>query len=316
MPRPSRLVASLVALLCCLLVVAPLTGCGGTKKKKSTMTIAERLSKARGDKSPGGQARELAKVARMQVKSGDKAGAVKTLAEARRTIADDADPAVFAPRLLDIAAAYATVAEKNSAREAVDAATAMTDRLDDPVAKVGVLAKIGEVYGSKEAGLGDASKAKETLAKAAALATSDDVGDRFRPQALAAVALGYANANLAGEAQAVIDKLETIAAGLDDLRPKAEALAAAANVRAKSGAKDKAAALLTEAATAAKQIDGSANKTFALLKVAAAMKATGDLKGAAGLTAEAEKSAAKIGDAEQQKDAMQDVRAMQAALKN
>lgn len=315
MSRLPRLFACIVALLCGVVLIAPLAGCGGTKKKKGAMTIAERLKKARGDKTPGGQPRELAKVARMQLKSGDKAGAVKTLAEARGTIADDADPAVFAPRLLDIAAAYATVAEKNSSREAIDTATTMADRLDDPVAKVGVLAKIGEVYGSKDAGLGDASKAKDALAKAAALATGDDVSDRFRPQALATVALGYANANLAGEAQAVIEKLEAIADSLNDLRPKAEALAAAANVRAKSGAKEKAAALLVEAAKAAKQIDGAANKTFALLKVAAAMKAVGDLDGAAALTAEAEKSSAKIGDPEQQKDAIQEVRAMQAALK-
>lgn len=314
MPRSPRLVACLAALLCGMACIAPLAGCGGTKKK-GTMTIAERLKKARADKAPGGQARELAKVARMQLKSGDKAGAVKTLAEARGTIADDADAAVFGPRLLDIATAYALVAEKNSAREAVDTAATMAERLDDPVAKVGVLARVGEVYGSKEAGLGDAGKAKDMLAKATAIATSDAVSDRFRPQALAAVAIGYANANLAGEAQAVIEKLEAIADGLDDLRPKAEALAAAASVRAKSGGKEKAAELLADAAKAAKGIDGAANKTFALLKVATAMKAAGDLDGAAALAAEAEKSAAKIGDPEQQKEALQEVRTLQSALK-
>jgi hypothetical protein len=315
MPRPSALFSCLVALLCSGLLVAPLAGCSGTKKKKAAMTIAERIKKARNDKSPGGPARELAKVARLQAKSGDKPGAIKTLAEARGTIADDADAAVFAPRLTDIAAAYATVAEKNSAREAIDAAAAMVARLDDPVARVDVLAKIGEVYGSKEAGLGDAAKARKILAEAGDLAASEDVADRFRPQALAAVALGYANANLAGDAKAVIERLESIAVGLQDLRPKAEALAAAATVRARSGAKDKATTLLTEAAKAAKAIDGPANKTFALLAVARSMKAAGDTAGATALAAEAEKTAAKIGDPEQQKDALQDVRALRSALK-
>jgi hypothetical protein len=110
----------------------------------------------------------------------------------------------------------------------------------------------------------------------------------------------------------VTAKLESLAASLQDLRPKAEALAAAANVRAKSGAKEKATALLAEAAKAAKAIDGSANKTFALLAVARAMKAAGDTAGATALAAEAEKTSAKIGDPEQQKEALQEVRAVQA----
>ena len=129
------------------------------------------------------------------------------------------------------------------------------------------------------------------------------------------MALGYANANLAGDATKVIEKLETLATSLEELRPKAEALAAAANVRFKSGEKARAAELLKEAATAAKRIDGSANKTYALIAVANAMLAAGDTKGAAALAAEAEKTAGKISDADQQKDAMQEVRTLEASLK-
>jgi hypothetical protein len=77
----------------------------------------------------------------------------------------------------------------------------------------------------------------------------------------------------AGDADAVTEKLEALATGLQELRPKAEALAAAANVRARSGAKERATALLADAAKAARAIDGSANKTFALLAVARATKA-------------------------------------------
>ena len=111
------------------------------------------------------------------------------------------------------------------------------------------------------------------------------------------------------------EKLEALAAGLQELRPKAEALAAAANVRARSGAKERATALLADAAKAARAIDGSANKTFALLAVARATKAAGDVAGATALSGEAEKAAAKIGDPEQQKEALQEVRSLQAALK-
>lgn len=304
----------LVTLLSSLMLVAPLSGCSGAKKTAS-LTIAERITKARGDTTPGGQARELAKIARLQFKSGDKTGAGKTLAEARKTIGTDADPTVFGPRLVDIATTYVMLGDKKPAREVADRALALADTMADAVAQTDLLAKVGVVYGSRETGLGDATKAKETLAKAAAIASGDQVAERFRPQALAAVALGYANANLAADATAVIEKLETLAASLTDLRPKAEALAAAANVHAKSGAKDKAAALLGEAAKAARQIDGSANKAYALIAVGNATNVAGDKKAAAALAAEAEKTTGKIADPEQQKDALQDVRALQAAIK-
>jgi tetratricopeptide (TPR) repeat protein len=304
---------SLVPLVCGALVLAPLAGCGGTKKKPP-MTFAERLKKAKADATPGGPARELAKVARSQFKSGDKAGALQTLADARKTIADDADAVVFAPRLVDIAASFASMADKRAAREAADEAVTMSDRIGDPVTKVDVLAKVGAIYGARDGGLGESSKAKDLLARAAEIAGGEDVADRFRPQALAAVALGYANANLADQADAIIEKLEGLAESLD-ARPKAEALAAAANVRAKRGEKDKAEALLDDATKAAKAVDGSANKTFALIAVANALKTTGNPKAAIALAAEAEKSAGKIGDAEQQKEAMLEVRTLQASLK-
>jgi hypothetical protein len=302
----------LVALLCGLVLVAPLTGCGGGgKKKKGAMTIAERLKKARADTTPGGSTRELTKVARMQVKSGDKTGAVKTLEEARKTVAADADAIVFAPRLVEIAEVYGEVGEKKPGREAADKAVAMAESMSDAVSRVEVLSKAGTVYGSR---LGDAGKARQNLAKAGEIAMSEDVSDRFRPQALAAVALGYANANLANDAKVVIAKLEEMAGSIEELRPKAEALAAAANVHARSGDKDKAAELLADAAKAAKSIDGAANKTYALIAVANAMVAAGDTKGATSLAAEAEKTSAKIADPEQQKEAVQDVRALQASV--
>jgi tetratricopeptide (TPR) repeat protein len=314
MSRSTPIATCLVTLLSGLMLVAPLSGYSGAKKKAS-LTIAERLAKARGDTTPGGQARELAKIARLQFKSGDKTGAGKTLAEARKTIGADADPTVFGPRLVDIATTYVILGEKKPAREVADRALALADTMTDAVAQTDLLAKVGVVYGSRETGLGDAIKAKETLAKAAAIASGDQVTERFRAQALAAVALGYANANLAADATAVIEKIETLAASLTDLRPKAEALAAAANVYAKSGAQDKAAALLVEAAKAARQIDSSANKAYALIAVGNAANVAGDKKAAAALAAEAEKTTGKIADPEQQKDALQDVRALQAAIK-
>lgn len=314
MLRISGLRSSLVAAVCGVTLCGPLLGCSGTAKKPP-LTFAERLKRAKADKTPGGPARELAKVARSQFKSGDKAGALQTLAEARKTIAPDADATVFAPRLVDLAATFASLSDKRAAREAAGEAVTMAERIGDAVTRVDVLAKTGAVYGGRDGGLGDSAKAKELLARAADLAGSDEVADRFRPQALAAVALGYADADLADQADAIIEKLEGLADSLEP-RPRAEALAAAANVRAQRGEKDKADSLLDDAAKAAKSVDGAANKTYALVAVAKALRAAGDMKTATSLAAEAEKSAGRIGDPEQQKNALLDVRTLQASLKN
>jgi hypothetical protein len=314
MLRIPGLRSSLVAAVCGVMLCGPLLGCSGTAKKPP-LTFAERLKRAKADKSPGGPARELAKVARSQFKSGDKAGALQTLSEARKTIAPDADAMVFAPRLVDLAATFASLSDKRAAREAAGEAVTMAERIGDAVTRVDVLAKTGAVYGGKDGGLGDSAKARELLARAADLAGSDEVADRFRPQALAAVALGYADADLADQADSIVEKLEALADSLEP-RPKAEALAAAANVRAQRGEKDKAAALLADAATAAKSVDGAANKTYALMAVAKALRSAGDSTTATSLAAEAEKSAGRIGDPEQQKNALLDVRTLQATLNN
>ena len=58
-----------------------------------------------------------------------------------------------------------------------------------------------------------------------------------------------------------------------------------------------------------------ANKAYALIAVGNAANVACDKKAAAALAAEAEKTTGKIADPEQQKDALQDVRALQAAIK-
>ena len=146
-----------------------------------------------------------------------------TLAEARATIAKDADASIFAPRLVDIAAVQAELGDRKQARATIEAAVASIEGIEDAVTKAGLLAKAGVVYGSKSGGLGDATAGKKTLAAAAEVA--GDVPERFRAQALAAVALGYADAGLIDAAAEMIETLESTARALDEPRPQAEALA-------------------------------------------------------------------------------------------
>ncbi|MGB8852969.1 MAG: hypothetical protein WCC69_05325 [Pirellulales bacterium] len=70
-----------VSLLAVLMSLVPATGCGSRKRKPPT--IAELLDRARTAGSDEAQAKELTRVARLQLRSGNRSGASKTLSEAR-----------------------------------------------------------------------------------------------------------------------------------------------------------------------------------------------------------------------------------------
>lgn len=378
--------AACVVMVVLLCIVAG-SGCGA-KKKKGGVTIAKRLEMARAEMTDEAKSRELTKVARLQLRSGDKSGAAKTLGEARQpTIpkakpkppkqepasdeaaksdeppkTDDApktdeapkpgdapaadaalktdeankpddaakteeapkpeeppaeEPAkplnavVWGPQLVEIAAVFAELGEKRTARDILGQALRMATEIEDPISRATLLAKAGGVYGVKQGGVGEAKLARNTLADAAEIAKTK-VEERFRAGALAAVATGYVDAGLADAAKEILEMLEKSARDVENLRAKAEALAAAANVRAQGGETDAAKELLKEAAEAAKAIDGAENRTYALMAVAGANIAAGEKKAAVSLLVEAEKSAGKVGDPEAQKNAQEKVRALRA----
>lgn len=318
LPRSIRAVALFAVALACSL---PATGCG-TKKKRAGLTIEQLRTRALAERTPDRQARELVKVARLQARSSDGAGASQTLSKARGLLAskpgaDEAadatavDPSVAGPILVDIAEVYAVVGERATAKDALAQARRLLPTIDDPVIRCRMLAEAGGIYGAKATGLGDAAGARAALAEAGSLA--DEIEERFRPDSLAAVATGYLTAGLAKDATATVEALEQLARSATD-RPKAEALAVAATVRGQAGDATAARTLLDEAGAAAKAITGPENRVYALLSVARATGELGERKAAFALLAEAEKSAGKVGDADAQKNALQRVRAAQAAL--
>ena len=211
-----------------LLVLVPAVGCG--KKSTGPKTIAQQLAEARAIESPEAKARALVRIARRQLKSSDKAGAGKTLAEARGLIKPDADPAVAGQRLVEIADLYAKSDARPVARESLKQGIEMAGRVTDPIAKIRILADAATVSGAKTGGLGDAKAAREALDSATAAA--EGVEERFKVQAFAAIAVALAKVGLNTDAAKLADTLEEMARGQDDPRAKAEALAAAANVRA------------------------------------------------------------------------------------
>jgi len=303
-----------LALAVVALLLAPAAGCGTKKKTKKGRTIAQQLDDARKEKTPDAQARKLIRVARTQFKANDKTGAAKTLAEATGLIPADGEAVVCGPRLVEIADLYADMEDRKPAREVLKKAVDRAPDIGDAISRIRLLADAGGIYGAKSGGLGDGKAAREVLASAVEAAGT--VEDRFKAQALAAIALGYARAELATEAGRVVEELEASAKAVEELRPKAEALAAAARVRAQTGAQDEAGKLLAEASDAAKKIDdkgmAAENRTYALLSIASAYLATGDAKAAAALLKLAEKSAGQVPDPEGQKNAMEKVRALQS----
>lgn len=307
-----RVISTFLVLLAMgLVVIAPSAGCG-TKKK--VLTVKQRLERAGKLPTPEARAAEYSKIATMRADAKDKKGAEETLNLALAEVPEDGQPLVCVPILVEIAETYVGVGQKGQARKAVETASKMTATIEDPKGKATMLARVGVIQGNGVTGIGDLRGAKKSLDEAAKLAT-EDVTERFRGEALAAVAMGYADAGLASDATKMIGTLEELADGIADLRPKAEAYAAAAAVRAAAGDKDAAGKLLEKASAAAKGItDFPANRVYALVAVAKALVANGDKAGAKKLLADADKTAAKIADPEQNKAALTLVRSMQAKL--
>jgi len=295
-----------VALVAAVMVPLLGGGCGGGKKKQP-LSVPQLLERARGQKTPELQSRELVRVARVQFRKGDRTGASKTLSEAYGLIPKDGDAMVVAPRALEVAALFGEMGEQTTARGVVAEVVTLAGTVGDPLGKTLLLAEAGGLFGTGPTGAGDAAKAKATLAEAKDLV--ETVDQRFKAKALAAVALGYVEAGLLTDAKAMVEALETSARSVEDPRSRAEALAVAANVRGQSGDADAAKTLLDESAAAADAIESSENKAYALLAVAKATSAAGDKDGAAKLLGKAEKAARKMADPEAQKTVLEKISA-------
>ena len=281
-------------------------GCGS--KKKPALSIEQRLKNAEKEKTPDRQAAALLKVARSQFAANQEAEAKATAGKALEKLKGEGDANLFAPRLVDVAGFLAEIGDRKPAREALGQACSLVDTIDDPVRKAKLFADAGAIYKANT----DSAQAKETLKKAADAAAN--VEERFRADALAAVALGYTRSGLADVASDVLDKLLEAAKTLEEPRAKAEALSAAAGVQAQTGKKKEAAQILEEAETAAKSVDRAESRAYALLAVAMATSANGDNKKALALLKEADKAADKVPEPASQKKIVDKVRSSMADL--
>ena len=305
--------ASFSRLLFIAVVVSLFTGCGAKSAKKGGgMTVQQRLEKAEKEPTPEKQAVGYLRAARFQLASGDTSGARDSARIAFDRLKGDGDANTFAPRLVDVGGFLAELGDKKPAKEAILRAAELSAGVADAVRRTKILADAGAVAGEKGKGIGDAALAKDLLTQAITMA--DSVEERFRAEALAAVALGCTRAGQADAAAELVGRLEESAKALEEPRAKAEGLAAAASVRSETGKKDEAAALLTEAAAAAKSIERPEGRAYALLAVANATASCGEKKQALALLQEADKAANKVSDPAQQKTTMDKVRTAIAEL--
>lgn len=298
MPFVTSSAAFRLSLVALLAVSLSLAGCGGSSKSGGG-SINDQLQQARKRSTPDRQALALLRVASKQNAANDSAGATKTGKEAVDLLIGSDDANATAPRLVGAAGFLAAIGDKSTAREALGVAVERAGSIGDPVRQVTVLADAGGIYGNRDTGLADstAATATLTLARDAAFA----VEERYRAEALAAVALGYTKGNVAEEAASMVEQLLETARSNDNPRAKAEGLAAAANVKAQTGSGDEATALLTEAAEVARGIERTESRAYALLAVGEATAESGDASAAKTVLDEAYAAADKVGDPEQRK---------------
>ena len=285
--------------LCLLAMVClPFAGCGGGSSK-GAKSISEQLVQARKQSTPDRQAVFLLRVASKQNAEGDTAGATTTAKEAFQLLSGMDDANATAARLVSTAGFLAAIGDKATARKALSLVDERAAGIADPVRQVSVLADAGAIYGNKTTGLSDSAAATSLLTRArdAALA----VEERYRAEALAAVALGYTKGNVASEAASMVEQLLETARSNDNPRAKAEGLAAAANVKAQIDQADEAKTLLEEAATVAREIERTESRAYALLAVGEATAESGDKTAARSVLDEAYAAADKVGDEEQRK---------------
>jgi len=303
----------LTTLVLLVVIIVPFSGCGGAKKKGGSLTIGQQLEKAKSEKDGQKKAVALMKIARGQSKAGDKSGAANTARVAFESLPKEGDAGVLAPRFVEIAGFLASIGEKTKAKEALGHAEKMVDGIPDKVRQADVLADIGGIFADRSGGLGDQKAAAAILERAEKVA--EEVEERFRGQALAAVALGYTKGGLKDRAAAMVEKLEASGKGLEDARAKAETLAVAATVRFQTGTAEAAKALLEEASKEAEAVQSSESRTYALLAVARAMVDVDDKPAAKKMLDKAYAAANKVGDPTQREQALAKVATAMDGLK-
>jgi hypothetical protein len=303
-----------------LLAALPLTGCGGGKKP--TMTIADRLRRAEAQPTPDGQAREFARIARLQLQSADYSGAEKTVGRARQVYLEmtmpvrEAVPEEVVPEPVADAPAAEPAPEPATDAPATDTPAADTPTDDTPTAEPPaaedtaaespalpsvnaaiwgpLLVEIAAVY----ADAGSKGPARDVLKDAASLAPEID-DDVSRASLLAGIGgiYGSQTSSDAALARANLKKAAQLAEGVES-RFRAEALAAVAMGYVKAGLAKEAGDMVATLERSARDVESPRARAEGLAAAANVRALAGDADAATQLLGDAADAAKGIEGAE------------------
>jgi hypothetical protein len=300
-----------------LLAALPLVGCGGGKKP--TMTIADRLRRAEAQPTPDGQAREFARIARLQLQSADNSGAEKTVGRARQVYLEmkmpvrEAVPEEAAPEPAADAPAAEPAPEPAPDTPAADTPAADTPAAEPPAAEDAaaaaeppasppinaaiwgpLLVEIAAVY----ADAGSKGPARDVLKDAASLAP--EIGDDVSRASLLAGIGGIYGSQTSGDtalARANLKKAAQLAEGVES-RFRAEALAAVAMGYVKAGLAKEAGDMVATLERSAREVESPRARAEGLAAAANVRALAGDADAATRLLGDAADAAKGIEGAE------------------
>jgi hypothetical protein len=321
-------------------------GCGGSRK--APLTMADRLRRAYEQPSAEGRARELAKVARLQLQSLDRTGAAKTVSAARQLYLDLKKPTVARPRREPaaeepVAAAEEGAAEEGTAAEAAAGEGAAADEqpadtavdgpaadqppdetaeevepIDAPREEINpaiwgpLLLEIAAVF----ADLGEQGPARDVLADAITLA--NEIPDEISRANLLAGIGGVYGSRTSGDAARARTNLEAAETLADSVEPRfrAEALASVALGYVKAGLATKAGAMVEKLETSARDVESPRARAEGLAAAANVRALSGDPDAAKELLSEAAEAAKSIEGSENRCYALMSVATATSAAGN
>lgn len=290
-------------------------GCGGSRK--APLTMADRLRRAYDQPSKEGQARELAKVARLQLQSLDRTGAAKTVSAARQIYLDLKKPTGARrpePAAAEPAPEPATPAEEGAAADAAaepaaaepadpppadqptDEPAGSVEDVDMPREEINpavwgpLLQEIAGVF----ADLGEQGPARDVLADAVTLA--NEIPDEISRANLLAGIGGVYGSRTSGDAARARTNLEAAETLADAVEPRfrAEALASVALGYVKAGLATKAGAMVEKLETSARDVESPRARAEGLAAAANVRALSGDPDAAKELLGEAATAAKGI----------------------
>jgi hypothetical protein len=295
-----------VLLLAVLMSLVPATGCGSRKSKPPT--IAELLDRARAAGSDEAQAKELTRVARLQLRSGNKSGASKTLSEARSKLSPSKErkprPAPAADAAADSeqqpggepAADGAPPAEPAPPAEGGEPAAEEPPRVINPVFAAPLLVEIAAIYSE----LGEKGAARDVIKQALKMAA--EIPDDISRSALFAIAGGIYGVRQGGIGDAAaarreLKKATELAGGVEE-RFRAQALAAAAMGYVTAGLAKEASDMVAALEESARSVESPRARAEALAAAGNVRAQSGDKEKATELLGEAASTAKGIEGAE------------------